>query len=275
MLFFFKINLFPNELLLREKVLVNSLRVLVRIMVRILPKTLRISGLGYVYRHRIIANRLGYHNFAKSDLDQDIDSFLNLSLGKPGFYVELGASDGITQSNSKRLELYFGWIGILIEPEPQSFYQLKRNRSRENYFYNVAAVGFQYSKPTLDLIYSGLMTTPLVENSSLADPIEHARDGQRFLENGETTYIFSAQARTLNSIFVESFAPKNMEFLSLDVEGGEFEALNGIDHNQYRFEFMLIETQNLKKLVNFLKPLGYVYLKTLSVHDYLFKDVTK
>ena len=66
--------------------------------------------------------------------------------------------------------------------------------------------------------------------------------GKDFLKMVRLLIFFSAQARTLNSIFVESFAPKNMEFLSLDVEGGEFEALNGIDHNQYRFEFMLIET---------------------------------
>ncbi len=244
-------------------------------MARILPKTMRSSGLRYVYKHHIIAHILGFHNFGAGNFDQELDSVLNPSVRKPGFFVELGANDGITYSNSKRLELFFDWRGILIEPEPRSFYQLKRNRSRKSYFYNVAAVSFQYSKPTIDLMYSGLMTTPLEGNSSLMDPTEHALDGERFLQNSETTYIFSANARTLNSILVESSAPKNMEFLSLDVEGGEYEVLNGIDHLQYRFEFMLIETQNLEEIVNFLKPLGYSYLKKLSVHDYLFRDVTK
>ena len=63
-----------------------------------------------------------------------------------------------------------------------------------------------------------------------------------------------------------------MDFLSLDVEGGEFEVLNGINHEKFRFHHMLIETQQFKELVDYLEPLGYSLLATLSTHDYIFID---
>ena len=45
-----------------------------------------------------------------------------------------------------------------------------------------------------------------------------------------------------NSILVEVNAPFDIDFLSLDTEGAEFEVLNGIDFKKYKFKFMLIES---------------------------------
>jgi hypothetical protein len=65
-----------------------------------------------------------------------MDSLIAKILPNPGYYIELGANDGITQSQTKYLELYCGWSGILIEPTPTVFNLLKRNRSKSNYFQN-------------------------------------------------------------------------------------------------------------------------------------------
>ena len=215
---------------------------------------------------------MGFHYFGVNNIDKDLDFFLKPSLRNAGFYVELGANDGITQSNSKRLELFFGWKGILIEPEPNNYLSLTRNRSKRNSFYNVAAVSFDYHKPTMELKFSNLMTTPLEGRSTIKDREKHAEEGEKFLRSNEATYRFSTKAKTLNSIFIETSAPENMDFLSLDVEGGEFEVLNGINHEKFRFHHMLIETQQFKELVDYLEPLGYSLLATLSTHDYIFID---
>jgi hypothetical protein len=42
-------------------------------------------------------------------------------LGKPGFFLDLGAYDGIHCSNSALLEKKFGWNGICVEPFPKGF----------------------------------------------------------------------------------------------------------------------------------------------------------
>ena len=52
-------------------------------------------------------------------LDKKLDILLNHK--ENGFYIELGAFDGITQSNTYFFELNRGWKGILIEPSKTSF----------------------------------------------------------------------------------------------------------------------------------------------------------
>jgi len=47
------------------------------------------------------------------------------------YYVEIGANDGVSQSNTKYLELYESWRGLLIEPIPELFVKLKKNRSKK------------------------------------------------------------------------------------------------------------------------------------------------
>jgi hypothetical protein len=42
-------------------------------------------------------------------------------LGKPGFFLDLGAYDGTHCSNSALLEKRFGWNGICVEPFPKGF----------------------------------------------------------------------------------------------------------------------------------------------------------
>jgi hypothetical protein len=59
------------------------------------------------------------------------DKFLNDNFfknKKTGTYIELGAVDGIFQSNTKFFEDTLGWTGILIEPEPDKFKELTQNR---------------------------------------------------------------------------------------------------------------------------------------------------
>src|SRR5262245_43652313 len=42
-----------------------------------------------------------------------------------GFFLDLAAADGVTDSNTHVLERWFGWAGICIEPNPAFFAQLK------------------------------------------------------------------------------------------------------------------------------------------------------
>ena len=52
-----------------------------------------------------------------------------------GFFVELGGNDGLNQSNSKHLELFRGWRGVLIEPVPKNFHRMAKNRSPKSHFF--------------------------------------------------------------------------------------------------------------------------------------------
>ena len=57
-----------------------------------------------------------------------IDTEISLLLkNKEGFYIEIGANDGISQSNSLFFERQKKWRGVLVEPSPVTFDFLKSN----------------------------------------------------------------------------------------------------------------------------------------------------
>jgi hypothetical protein len=116
------------------------------------------------------------------------------------------------------------------------------------------------------------MSVSLNVETDVADPVAHAELGRQFLRPGETLFTFGALAVPLNSILLDANAPKLIDFLSLDVEGAELEVLKGIDHDAFRFRYMLVECRDLSRLANYLGPLQYSLLEKFNEHDYLFKD---
>ena len=74
------------------------------------------------------------------------------------------------------------------------------------------------------------------------------------------------------SLLDESNSPNLIDFLSLDVEGAEIEVLKGINHKEYRFKLICIESRDIKKIKNFLEMNEYLFLEKLDGLDYLFKD---
>lgn len=210
----------------------------------------------------------GSRSFSKNSLDLKLLRYLDK---RNGTYVEIGANDGIQQSNTKYLEVFKGWRGLLIEPAAENFKLLKMNRNRNNHFFNVACVDFEYQKPDIELIYSDLMTTPLNLETDLESLQTHIDQSIRFLKRGNV-HSFRAEARTMQSLLVETDLPHIIDLLSLDVEGSEISVLKGINHSTYRFSFILVECRNIKTMREYLETKDYEYCEQLSPHDFLFKN---
>lgn len=189
------------------------------------------------------------------------------------YYVEIGANDGVSQSNTVALELSYGWKGLLIEPINSTFEKLKKNRSkRRNYLLRSACVSSSFPGSTVELIYANLMTTAVGLDSDVADPYAHAASGGRFLSPNDSLRIESVPAITMTRALEMAGAPNKIGLLSLDVEGAELEVLKGIDFQKYQFGWMLIECRNLKRVSTFLENHGYALQGKLSHHDYLFSQ---
>jgi FkbM family methyltransferase len=227
---------------------------------------------GFIARSRVLAVLSGTKYWGLGHLDQDLIKIIGT---KRGFFVELGANDGITQSNTKTLEMFHGWSGVLIEPSPSNFTKLAKTRSPRTHFVNAACVSFDFQKPQIELTYSNLMTTPMEGTSDIENRQSHAESGRRFLGRNERVFTFTATARTLDSILDEARAPKRIELLSLDVEGGELEVLNGLDHKKYRFSWILVESRDELRMSTFLTSRGYKLRSKLTGHDYLFEDLSR
>ena len=212
--------------------------------------------------------RGGYHSI--NDLDKQLEKYVNYD---NGFYVELGANDGINQSNSLFFELKRNWRGILIEPSPHNFLLCREQRSNQNHIFCNACVSFDYKDKYVDIQYANLMSISENLNLDLNDKEAHIISAKNHLKETETVFSFGAIAATLNSLLEKGNAPKVIDFISLDVEGAELEVLKGINFEDFSFKYMLIEIRNLKPIKDFLIERGYVLEKQLSVHDYLFKCV--
>lgn len=90
---------------------------------------------------------------------------------------------------------------------------------------------------------------------------------------GFTPYKIKVPARTLTSILDEANASK-IDFFSLDVEGFELNALQGLDFNKYRPEFMLVECLNEQSFHEINSHIADYYdlFEKASQVDYLFKS---
>jgi len=193
---------------------------------------------------------------AYHQLDKKLLKYLNY---KNGTYIDCGANDGVNQSTTWYFEKYLNWNGILIEPIPDVFYELKKNRSKRNYFYNTALTDFNYNSKTIkfNLNKYDTLTGSVFSNNQFK----------------KKTQTIKVQATTLDQIIKKNKSYKLIDLFSLDVEGYEFKVLNGINFQNIKFKFLLIETEFPEKLINFMTKKNYTFVERLS--DYNFSDKPK
>lgn len=191
---------------------------------------------------------------------------------RPNYYVELGANDGVAQSNTLALELAFGWRGLLIEPIGSTFERLRKNRShRRNFLLRAACVGVSYDSSTVEIIYSNLMSVPKGLDSDIIDPLAHAQSGSQFLAKGDPVRVEVVPAMTLTTALQLAKAPARIGLVSLDVEGAELEVLRGLDFSEFVVDWMLIESRDPSRISSYLRKKGFYLFSALTSHDFLFR----
>ena len=185
-----------------------------------------------------------------------------------GFFIEVGANNGTSQSNTRYFEMYKGWKGLLIEAVPELAEKCNKIR-RKSIVESCALVGFDYHNKTIEIHYCNLMS--MVHDDSKEEK-EHINSGRQYLKQGEKDYFIRVPAFTLTEILEKNNITK-IDFLSLDVEGYEYEVLTGIDFNKYRPKFMLIEVRDELLIDNYLEK---YYMKMAVLHidnKYHYSDV--
>ena len=215
---------------------------------------------------RIIKNYIKINFFtytALNGLDKKIEKYLNY---KKGYFIEMGANDGINQSNTRFLEKKYNWRGMLIEPS-EKFTLLKKNRSKKNIFSDAACCSFKNKGKSLKFAYYNLMTLALNVKTDI-NIKKHKLNAKKFSNN---SYEFIKKGIPLNDLLSKNNTPKIIDFFSLDVEGMELEVLQGINHDIYKFQYLLIEIRDFRSINNFLIKKNYILVSKLTKKDYLFK----
>jgi hypothetical protein len=186
---------------------------------------------------------------------------------KNGYYVDVGANDGRAFSNTYHLDIA-GWQGILVDPILHNVFRQKELRNLDrNHFIYAACVGANYCQETLKLSYSGLMT--IAESISTKAESNWANHGAEFLNDNEFVAEIWAPAKTLTSILDSCGAPREMDFLSLDVEGSETSVLGGHDFEKYKFQLVCIESEFDSEAVQLLQKNSYEVIENLGANQLL------
>jgi FkbM family methyltransferase len=201
------------------------------------------------------------------DMDARLERHLNFD---GGFFVEAGANDGYSQSNTYRLERLRGWRGVLIEPVPTLYREARIERDNSQVF-NCALVPKDNNGDPVRLIYGGMMTTVVgTRGSETADRawVEKAHA----VAQEEPEHEFSVPGRTLSSILDEVRAPE-IDLLSLDVEGFEPQVLAGLEFERHAPRWILVEIREgggSREEIEVILGSLYVGVEQISPYDMLY-----
>jgi len=202
-------------------------------------------------------------SFSLNQLDLKLEKYLNF---KNGFFIEVGANDGISQSNTLYFERSAGWKGLLIEAIPDLAEKCQKNRPK-CIVENCALVAFDYPYDAIEMNYCNLMSCTQGAFGDDEDVISHIEKGKQFLNATETPYKIQVPARTLSAV-LDSHTINQIDLLSLDVEGFEVEVLKGIDLNRHSPKYLLIEVRhNVKDDIEGIIGEKYVALEILSSNE--------
>lgn len=132
-----------------------------------------------------------------------------------GVFLEMGAYDGVTYSNTKFFEDSMGWKGILIEPVP-AYASIARDNRPRSIVYNCAVT--QSQNPV-----------EIYVNNAVSSVKEHTTDEYyNGWHNGKNIQLIQVPSRRLDDILHER-GVKHIDFWSLDVEGSEYDVLQTMD----------------------------------------------
>jgi len=181
-----------------------------------------------------------------SQLQQDLKVLDFYKYKKGGYYIEIGANDGIELSNTYLLEKDYSWNGICIEALPDKYEDLIKNRKSINI--NKAV----YDKTGEILDFS---------SNNLLSGITNHIDKHTNVKNENQIKV---ETITLNDILEQNNAPTFIDYLSIDTEGSEYIILKAIDFTKYTFGIIHLEHNYVEPrrsdMKNLLLSNGYIYI---------------
>ena len=181
-----------------------------------------------------------------------------------GFFLDIGANDGVTLSNSYFFEKNRRWKGICVEPIDDVYNKLIQNR-------NCFAVNYCASDKNGEEVFFRIQG----DNEMLSGIKSeyHELHWKRIVKDveakGDQIFESIVNCVTVNDILQQQ-GSKIIDFFSIDTEGSELKILKAIDFNRFEFSIICVENNyNEKELEIFLCSKGFLLCKILDC-DYLF-----
>ncbi|WP_196805449.1 FkbM family methyltransferase [Methylobacterium sp. 77] len=185
---------------------------------------------------------------ANAQILQDLWVVFETGGQRDGYFVEFGATNGRTNSNTYLLESEYGWTGILAEPNPVWHDDLSRNRDCIIEHCCISA-------------RSGERVAFLAtDNPELSSLVTFA-DKDHFASVRKTAPQIEVQTLSLIDLLIRHDAPRRIDYMSVDTEGSELDILKAFDFERYDVRLLSIEHNNTASengIDSLMRANGYV-----------------
>jgi FkbM family methyltransferase len=197
------------------------------------------------------------------------DQFLNENFfknKKNGFFLDIGAHDGVSINNTLFFEKELGWKGICFEPMPDVYEKLVKNRTCDSFNYAVS----EEEGESVFLRLNGY--TEMLSGLKSEYTKEHLRriDYEINLFGGSKEEI-KVNCINLNN-FLENKGIFYVDYCSIDTEGNEMKILNTIDFEKINiFSFSIENNNHNNEIKRLMKDKGYKLIEVLDCDEIYIK----
>jgi FkbM family methyltransferase len=201
-------------------------------------------------------------NKSNSQTGQDLMALLISNFKSHGYFVEIGATDGVGISNTLILAVEYQWKGILCEPG--SFWKKDLIKNRPESIIETRCC-WNKSGEFLEFLESDEKELSTIGKFSSSDYLRKIRKhGHKYI----------VETISLEDLLLENDAPECIDFLSIDTEGSEFFILKDFPFDKYQFNFVVVEHNfgpNKTEILDIFIRAGYSLIcKDISAQDYWF-----
>lgn len=200
---------------------------------------------------------------SNSQLGQDLWVLNKTNFKKMGYFVEVGASDGIKLSNTYVLETSYGWTGLCIEPDLSAYENLVKNRKckcSNDLIGKLTGENFEFVHANS---FGGILDFACADN--------HSEKRISFKKIGRTSQLTTI---SLDDELSKYNSPNTIDYMSIDTEGSEYYILQNFDFSKWDIKLLTIEhnySKNRYLIHDLMKSNGYDFIE-VEWDDWYFKD---
>ena len=204
---------------------------------------------------RKLGQNLDYFSEAGQDMLVKENFFKNQ---KSGFFLEIGAFDGIEGSNCYHFEKFMNWQGIAVEASPLQFEKLKKNRNCK--LMNVA-LGSENKQVEFYEVAEGFTQMSGINNLNFKNSFE------RIKKNSDSKINkINIECKTFEKLIPSD---QIIDLISIDIEGNEPDVLSSINFDKYQIKVIILENNTPKELsyLNFFLEKKFNYFDRIGMDE--------
>ena len=202
---------------------------------------------------RFLGECLSKVDQTRSQNFQDVWALYESGYKQNGFFVEFGATNGVDGSNSYMAHKNYGWYGIVAEPNPAWHTELKTNRE-DHRCRVVTDCVYTKSDETLEFLVTDEPDLSTIKGFGTDDEHSDKRTNAKSIK---------VNTISLHDLLYTNDAPVDVDYLSIDTEGSEYDILKSFfeENTTYTIKCITIEhnynQQNRENIYNLLTSNGY------------------